>query len=206
MSATRTAPAAGASTRSLLLERDRDLDAIESALVAAAAGRGGLLLVDGPIGIGKTTLLHAAADVARVRGASVFTARAAALERDFSYGVVRQLYAPLGLEHGDAAAAHVLRGAATLALRAFRDEGSSNGIARPDVSFATLHGLYWLTADLAGASPLLLVVDDCHWVDAPSLRFLAHLARRLDGLPVLLLVARRTGESAADPALLDELL
>jgi DNA-binding CsgD family transcriptional regulator len=202
MSATRTAPAAGASKTPLLLEREHDLRAFESALASAAAGRGGLLLVDGPIGIGKTTLLQAAAALARARGVSVYTARAAALEQDFSYGVVRQLYAPLRLEHDGVE----LTGAARLALRAFRDSASSNGIAREGVSFATLHGLYWLTADLAGQSPLLLVVDDCHWADAPSLRFLAHLGRRLDGVPVLLLVARRTGESAADPALVDELL
>ena len=205
MSATRTAPAAGASKTPLLLDREHDLHALESALASAATGRGGLLLVDGPIGIGKTTLLQAAAALARAHGHAVLRARAAALEQEFSYGVVRQLYAPLGLENGNGAA-ECLDGASRLALRAFRDDGSTDGIAREGVSFATLHGLYWLTADLAGESPLLLVVDDCHWADAPSLRFLAHLARRLDGLPVLLLVARRTGETAADPVLVDELL
>jgi predicted ATPase len=97
MSATRTAPAAGASKTPLLLEREHDLHALESALASAAAGRGGLLLVDGPIGIGKTTLLQAAGALARARGLSVLRARAAALEQEFSYGVVRQLYAPLGL-------------------------------------------------------------------------------------------------------------
>jgi DNA-binding CsgD family transcriptional regulator len=190
----------------LLLERERDLHAVDSALAAAASGRGGLLVVDGPIGIGKTSLLRASVALAGSHGVSAFTARAAALEEEFSYGVVRQLYGPLGLEHGNTAPAPPLAGAAALALRAFRDEESNGGMASEAVSFSTLHGLYWLTADLAGGSPLLLVVDDCHWADAPSLRFLAHLARRLEGLPVLLLVARRTGESPADPALVDELL
>jgi DNA-binding CsgD family transcriptional regulator len=190
----------------LLLEREQDLHAVEGALAAAAGGRGGLVVVDGPAGIGKTSLLRASASLARARDVSVLTARAAALEEEFSYGVVRQLYAPLGLEQDDAVGPQRLTGAATLALRAFRDDGSSDGIAREAISFSTLHGLYWLTADLAGGSPLLLVVDDCHWADAPSLRFLAHLARRLEGLPVLLLVARRTGESPADPALVEELL
>jgi DNA-binding CsgD family transcriptional regulator len=205
MSTTRTAPAAAASTGTLLLEREDDLHVLESGLVSALDGRGSLLAVDGPIGIGKTTLLQAAAALARSRGLSVFTARAAALEQEFSYGVVRQLYAPLGLERGDTAP-ELFKGAAAHALRAFREGGQSDGIAREGISFATLHGLYWFTADLAGGAPLLLVVDDCHWADAPSLRFLGHLARRLDGLPVLLLVARRTGESPGDPALLDELL
>ncbi|HEU4422867.1 MAG TPA: tetratricopeptide repeat protein [Pilimelia sp.] len=81
-----------------------------------------------------------------------------------------------------------------------------DGIARLDDQFATLHGLYWLTSNLAGRSPLLLVVDDCHWSDGPSLRFLAYLGARLDGLPALVLLAARTGEPAADPELLAEVV
>ena len=49
-------------------------------------------------------------------------------------------------------------------------------------SFATLHGLYWFVAGLCSGAPTLLAVDDTHWSDLPSLRFLAYLARRLDGL------------------------
>ncbi len=60
-----------------------------------------------------------------------------------------------------------------------------------------LHGLYWLTANLAGQGPLLLAVDDLHWSDRPSLRFVAHLARRLEGLPVLLMATTRPTRSAA---------
>ncbi|GEL19259.1 ATP-binding protein [Pseudonocardia asaccharolytica] len=63
-----------------------------------------------------------------------------------------------------------------------------------------LHGLYWLTANLAARDPLLIAVDDAHWADPASLRFLNYLARRLDGLTVLLVVAARptaTGSGAA---------
>ncbi|MDQ3764896.1 MAG: hypothetical protein M3460_26295 [Actinomycetota bacterium] len=52
-----------------------------------------------------------------------------------------------------------------------------------DVSFAALHGLYWLTANLCTRSPLMLIVDDLHWSDAPSLRFLAYLLSRLEDCP-----------------------
>jgi predicted ATPase len=54
-----------------------------------------------------------------------------------------------------------------------------------DPSFASVHGLYWVTLNLSERGPLLLAVDDLHWCDPPSLRFLGYLRRRLEGLPVL---------------------
>ena len=54
-----------------------------------------------------------------------------------------------------------------------------------------LRGLHRLTANLARAGPLALLVDDAHWADAASLRFLAYLAGRIGQEPVLLVVAAR---------------
>ena len=50
-----------------------------------------------------------------------------------------------------------------------------------------MHGLYWLTANLAARQPVLIVVDDAHWADAASLRWLAYLAGRLEGPEVAVL-------------------
>ena len=72
-------------------------------------------------------------------------------------------------------------------------------------SHTTLYGLYWLCANLAAEQPLLVVVDDAHWADAPSLRFLDALARRVEDLPVLLALAARPAEPGAEQALLDGL-
>ena len=69
-----------------------------------------------------------------------------------------------------------------------------------------LHGLYWLAANVASAAPALLLVDDLHWADEPSLRWLAYLAHRLEGLPILLLLGTRPAEQANLPALVRELL
>jgi DNA-binding CsgD family transcriptional regulator len=63
-------------------------------------------------------------------------------------------------------------------------------------AFAVLHGLYWLTADIAQRAPLLLAIDDLHWADPPSQRFAAYLVRRLEGLPVLLVVTVREPRAA----------
>ena len=69
-------------------------------------------------------------------------------------------------------------------------------VSAGDTSFVVLHGLYWLAANLSVARPLLFAIDDAHWADELSSRWLTYLARRLDGLTLVLLVALRP----ADPA------
>ena len=66
-----------------------------------------------------------------------------------------------------------------------------------------MHGLYWLVANLAAHGPLVIAVDDAHWADEPSLRWLAHLAARIEGLPAALLLAVRNGPG--QPAIVGEL-
>ncbi|HEY4824974.1 MAG TPA: hypothetical protein VIH49_07975, partial [Solirubrobacteraceae bacterium] len=74
-----------------------------------------------------------------------------------------------------------------------------------DQAFPVIHGLYWLTANLARGGPVLLIVDDAHWCDRPSLRFLLYLARRLEGLPVAILLAARMREPDGEVQLLDQI-
>src|SRR5215218_2157059 len=189
-----------------LLERERELAVLERRLADAAAGRGGLVVVEGPAGIGKTALLAAARMLAHERGVTVLSARGAPLEQNFSYGVVRQLFERFVHASGGPGSGEVLTGAAALAMRAFGEEEPSGRLSSEDLSFSTLHGLYWLTANLSSRSPLLVLVDDCHWVDASSLRFLAHLGARLDGLRVLVVATVRGGDRATAPELLDHVL
>ena len=62
-----------------------------------------------------------------------------------------------------------------------------------------LHSLYWLAANLAAAQPLVIAVDDAHWADLPSLRCLAYLAPRIEGLAISLLVALRPSRPVEEP-------
>jgi len=172
-----------------VLEREQELRRICRALSEARDGTGGALLVEGPAGIGKTTLANAAGREARSLGMRVLHAAGRELERDFPYGVVRQLVDPVLRGAGPAGRGRLLEGAggavAALQLEPERGEAGSGS------EFAVLHGLYWLVANLADSGPLLLVADDAHWADVASLRFFAFLAPRLVELPVLLLLCGR---------------
>src|SRR5256885_16504838 len=75
-----------------LLERGKQLARIELALTEARTGRGRFLVIEGPAGIGKTALLAAARTTAANGGMRVLRARGTELERDFAFGVVRQLF------------------------------------------------------------------------------------------------------------------
>jgi DNA-binding CsgD family transcriptional regulator len=187
-----------------MLEREAELGLIERGLELARGGRGTILVIEGPAGIGKTSLMAAADARARRLGMRSLRARAGQLERDFAFGVVRQLFEPVVLGAKAEERAQVMSGAAALSAALFDVERSPEDV-RADPSHGTLHGLFWLTANLADAAPLLLAVDDLHWCDEPSLRFLVYLARRLEGLAVLLLAGARPSEPGAASALLDEL-
>jgi DNA-binding CsgD family transcriptional regulator len=178
------------STAPILVEREPELARIESALEGAFRDVGGALIVEGEAGIGKSALVRAAAELARARGAKVLAARGTELESEFPFGVVRQCLVAV-LREPDARNG-LLSGAARLAAPVLLDASADGRGATEGV----LHGLYWLLANLSADQPLLLAVDDAHWTDDPSLRFLAYLLRRVEPLPVVLLISTRP----VDPA------
>ena len=191
----------------LLLERDRELERIGRCLQRAHQGHGGALVVEGPPGIGKTVLLAAARDAAGEEGFRVLRARGAELEREFAFGVVRQLVEPVVAGASQEERAWLLDGPPGVAARLLGLPGLGVGLPgetslAPDPSFAVLHGLYWLCANLAAERPLALVVDDAHWADGASLRFLAFLLPRLEELPAAVLLASRPAEAGQSQELL----
>ena len=182
--------------------RDTELAVLAGSLAAAAAGEGSLLVLEGPAGIGKTTLLDAAAARGRDCGMAVLRARGNPLEQDFSFGIARQAFAPL---QSTEAWTELCHGPAGLAERVL-SAGAPAPASGPDALYAAAHGLFQLTANQAARRPTVLCVDDVHWADIPSLRWLVGLVRRVDELPLALVVALRTGEPVADQRTLGELL
>src|SRR5204862_6049559 len=173
-----------------LLERTDELARIESALADARTGRGRFVVIEGPAGIGKTALLAAARTAAAEGGMRVLRSRATEMETNFAFGVVRQLFERPLVEASELERADLLQGAAGVAAGLLGLPGAAPADAPPssgvDPSFAILHGLYWLCANLAAVGPLCLVVDDAHWADSATLRYLAFLLTRLEELKAAL--------------------
>ena len=185
-----------------LLERDHEREELRLVVAAAHARAGAAALLRGPAGIGKTRLLDDAAATGAREGTRTLRARGGEMERDFPYGVVRQLL-EREVRGLDVAA---LEGAAHLAGPVLGFAEHDDAIrADPEREFALCHGLYWLICDLAEQRPLLLVVDDLQHVDPPSLRFLLYLARRIQGLPIAIVAALRDGADETDPATIAQL-
>ena len=189
----------------LLFNREQELGVLAAQLARARGGEGALVVVEGTAGIGKTRLLAEARGMAgemRILGA-----RAGEFESGFAFGVVRQLFEPLLATAPREVREDLLSGAAALAEPLF----DATSVAEPEesdqaASFAVLHGLYWLAANVAFQQPTVFVIDDLHWADSPSLRWLGFLARRLEGLPLLVVAAMRPPEQGHEPELLTELL
>lgn len=179
-----------------LLERELELAQVTADIDEAGEGRGGLRVVQAPAGIGKTSLLTAAAEVAQQRGLRVLSARGSELESSFAFGVVRQLFESALYQATPEERSAWLTGAAELVEPMFDHSQPLERLGAGDADYPRLHGLYWLCANLAHERPLLLSVDDAHWADDPSLRFLHFLTSRLEDLPVLLLVGTRPSEEA----------
>src|SRR6266699_1981715 len=187
-----------------LLERDAELGALENLVGSGDAG-GVLMAIEGPPGIGKTALMAEAKSRGNEAGMRVLSARGSELERAFSFGVVRQLFEPLLASLSEEERADALAGAAALAEPLFNPE-RFNPETGADSSLATLHGLYWLSANLAARRPLLLTIDDLHWCDLPSLRWLAYLLPRMEGLALSVLVGLRSAAAGEDPGLLNQIV
>jgi DNA-binding CsgD family transcriptional regulator len=172
-----------------LVERTWELDAIGAAVDRLADGDGGVVVVEGPPGIGKSSLLAGLRELAVQRSsARVLAAAGAELEQTYAFGVARQLLEPVVREQREQ-----LHGAAALAASALGlGSGDSPRGDADDASFAALHALYWLVADVAADRPLVLLVDDGQWADRNSARFLSFLANRVGEHPVLIALGLRT--------------
>jgi DNA-binding CsgD family transcriptional regulator len=171
----------------LLLERDGELSMLRVALDGAFAGEGRLVTVEGPAGIGKTRLLRWARSEAQRRGIVTLSVTGDELVEEAPFGAVCDLLGPLRAELGTE-----LRGTARLALPVL--DGLASDFADRAATDAAVHGLFWFVATACESRPLAVFVDDLQWIDPASARFIAYLGRRVESLPVTMLLGIRDGE------------
>jgi predicted ATPase len=126
-----------------LLERDAELSRLYDAVGEARGGSGGLVLVEGPAGAGKSALLAAA--VGYSDGLRVLRATGSEHEREFAFGAIRQLFEPVLAAADTAQRARLLAGAAAPAERIVQPPAADAEL--PDVGFVADHALYWLAAN-----------------------------------------------------------
>src|SRR5436190_5792739 len=139
-----------------LLGRIEELQALTD-LIAQTAERGAALLVVGEPGIGKSTLIHAAARAARAAGRRVLSTTGVETEAQVPFAGLYQLLYPLR------AGADALPAAQRRALRsAF---GTEDG--PPPEPFMIALAVLNLLTDAAVDRPVVVAVDDLHWLDHP---------------------------------------
>ena len=158
-------------------------------------------MVEGAAGIGKSEFLAAVRADAQSRGFGVLSAQGSDFEAEIAFGVARQLFEPMLRAASPAERRHLLSGVARVGARAL---GMETGEPAAD-RFAAIHGLFWLCANRTDRNPIVVAVDDAHWVDEPSLAWLGYLARRAADLPLLLVLSLRRGEPGGERAELERL-
>jgi DNA-binding CsgD family transcriptional regulator/tetratricopeptide (TPR) repeat protein len=159
--------------------RQAELALLRAKLDEARSGHPGIVLIEGPPGIGKTALVDKLAQESV--GVHVLRASGEESESLLTYGVVDQLVRLARLDESTASAAERLQAS----------------VAEDHITIGTL--LLDLLGGLQEQAPVVVVVDDLHWADPPSLRALLFGLRRLVADRVLALMVVRDEQEPALP-------
>jgi DNA-binding CsgD family transcriptional regulator len=187
-----------------LLEREDALETIGGVLDDARAGTGRALLISGHPGMGKTRLHEATLDEARRRQLLVLRASGSELEQNLAFGGAAQLLRSL-LNELPSTQRTVLLEQAPSRVRTLEGLGEQDSEPEAGEDLAVSHGLFTLIASAAESRPAVVAIDDLHWCDLASLEFAHYLLRRLDELPVALVLTSRLRSGGDGADVLDQI-
>src|SRR5262245_54518241 len=165
-----------------LIGRDPELRTLGDRIEAAARSGGGALLVRGGAGIGKSSLLDAARARGLASGLKVLATTGIESESRLPFAGLQQLLRPVlhEVDRLPDSYANAIRTSFGLS-----EQAPSHHL----IALSTLH----LLAECAETAPILLLVDDAHWLDDLTAGALAFVARRLESDPIAMVVALRDG-------------
>ncbi|GAA2867347.1 hypothetical protein GCM10010517_26910 [Streptosporangium fragile] len=191
--------------RSRLVGREPHLRRIRERLDDAVRGAGGVLLVSGESGIGKTRLADAAAQLAEEAGVTVVWSRCVEGSGAPPFWPWIQVLdalgggGPGGTDAGDG-------GELAGVMRRLTGGDGAPGTDDPDTARFLLHdAVSRALSRRADASPVLLLMEDIHWADAASLKLLTFFGADLHRVPLLVLATLRPDPAEARQALTDAL-
>lgn len=151
----------------MLLDREREREALDHLLTAVGVGESRALVVRGAAGIGKTALLGHLAD--RASRCRIVRAVGVEAEKELAFAALNQICAPMldALEYLPAPQREALSTAFGLSA------------GNPPDRFMIALAVLGLLAEAAREQPLLCLVDDAQWLDMASAQVLGFAARRL---------------------------
>ena len=159
----------------VLIGRDAEIGRLEAVLGECVGGRGRTVLVSGDAGVGKTVLVREFVKRAQTVGARVLASECIEIDARRPFGPFMDI--------------------ARTANRAAALPVAPTDAATTEVDRYRVHSAFTtLLGDLALERPLVIVIEDLHWADEASLELFPHLARKLRGVPLLLVGTYRTDE------------
>lgn len=180
-----------------LVGRDPECTQLQQWL-AEAVGRQSLLIrLHGSAGIGKTALLRSMVEPARQRGVRVVCGSGVQAEQDFVRGVLVSMFdSILSADQITTRLDPFERSDLAMALPSMRRSGAANDQSPDEAMLLICRAMRSAIRVFASGSPVLIVVDDLHWVDDASAQVLAYLVRHPLDTPLTIVTAARPGQSS----------
>jgi AAA ATPase domain len=165
-----------------LVGREAELQVL-TGLIDAVEQSGAALVLRGDPGIGKSRLLAEAMSLAGQRNMNVLAAQGVQSEARLAFAGLQQLLRPVRSYSAGLSQAH----------RSVLEAALGIGDEHPPEHFRIALAVLDLLSEAATNRPLLLIAEDAHWLDQPSVDVLSFVARRLESEPIVLLAAARDG-------------